>query len=504
VPTRLRPGQLRLLATLGTAVAVVAGVGLRFATTSPLWLDEAQTVRIASLPLGDIAHALRQDGHPPLYYWLLHEWMDLVGHGNAAVRSLSGTFSVAALPFAWKLGDRVGGPRVARWSLVLAALSPFAVRYATEARMYSLVMLLVLGLALALDRLLQRPGPLLAVVTALLVGALLWTQYWSLYLLAVVGGLLVLRWWRDREERGATAWGIGALAGGGLLFVPWLPSLLAQSAHTGTPWALPSRPTVVAQTTLADFGGGGFAEALLLGTLLAVLAVAAFAHSDRLTSASGPWRPLDVRVLATITGATLLVGCAASYATRGAYAPRYASVIAPLFLVVVAVGITRLRPSWVQVSLLAGGAALVVASLGHGVVYQRTRADDVARRILADATPRDVVVPCPDQLGPDLTRVLDQHHSRLRVIAYPSGDDGRLVDWRDYAKRNEHADPAAFARRVLAAADGAPIWLVWAPSYRTLVGQCEALTVYLGEARGQQPSTSFEGAFEPSTLVRYP
>ena len=38
---------------------------------------------------------------------------------------------------------------------------------------------------------------------------------------------------------------------------------------------------MVAQTTIADFGGGGFAEALLLGTLLVVLAVAAFAHSDR-------------------------------------------------------------------------------------------------------------------------------------------------------------------------------------------------------------------------------
>ena len=54
------------MAVIGTAVAVA--VIARFVTTSPLWLDEALSVNIASLPLGDIPDALRQDGHPPLYY----------------------------------------------------------------------------------------------------------------------------------------------------------------------------------------------------------------------------------------------------------------------------------------------------------------------------------------------------------------------------------------------------------------------------------------------------
>jgi hypothetical protein len=170
----------------------------------------------------------------------------------------------------------------------------------------------------------------------------------------------------------------------------------------------------------------------------------------------------------------------------------------------VAVGITRLRPTWVQTGLVAAGAVLVAAALGKGVVDQRTRADDVATTILARATPHDVVVACPDQLGPDLTRVLDQRHSHLRVMAYPIGDRGRLVDWRDYAKRNDLGDPAAFARGVLAQAHGAPIWVVWAPGYRTLVGQCEALIVHLNQARGEQPSAPFSGAFESSNLLRYP
>jgi uncharacterized membrane protein len=56
-------------------LAVIAGVVLRFTISSPLWLDEALSVNIASLPIGDIPEALRSDGHPPLYYLVLHGWI---------------------------------------------------------------------------------------------------------------------------------------------------------------------------------------------------------------------------------------------------------------------------------------------------------------------------------------------------------------------------------------------------------------------------------------------
>ncbi|HEX2047433.1 MAG TPA: hypothetical protein VHF27_06695, partial [Acidimicrobiales bacterium] len=39
---------------LATGFVLFLGVVVRFTTVSPLWLDEAQTVAIADLPLGDI------------------------------------------------------------------------------------------------------------------------------------------------------------------------------------------------------------------------------------------------------------------------------------------------------------------------------------------------------------------------------------------------------------------------------------------------------------------
>jgi mannosyltransferase len=488
---------------IGLALAV--GTVFRFISTSPLWLDEALNVNIAALPLDDIGGALRHDGHPPLFYWLLHGWMQVVGEGDVAVRSLSGLLSVASLPLMWMVGDRVGGPRVARWSLVLLALSPFAIRYGTEARMYSLVMLLVLAFALLVDAVLRRPRPLAVVGLALVTGALLWTHYWSIYLLAVVGGLLVFRWWRDPGRRSTTRWAIAGLAGGGALLVPWVPALLDQLAHTGTPWAPPVRPTVVAQVTLADLGGGGFAEALLAGAVLSVLVVAAFAHSDRVPADSGPIRPLDVRVLAGVAGGTLLLGSGVAFVTSGAYASRYASVVAPFVLVVAAVGITRLRPTWVQVSVVAVGGVLVLAAIGNNAGDQRTQAEEVAAKLAAHSGAGDVVIACPDQLGPALERAISRRHLDVRLVPYPGKGDPRFVDWRDYEERNDAVDPDEWVADLLEeVGPDTRIWLAWFSGYRTFEGDCEALAVLLEANRGVASEESFTGAFENHNLSEFP
>ncbi|HEX8804271.1 MAG TPA: glycosyltransferase family 39 protein, partial [Acidimicrobiales bacterium] len=238
-----------LLAPVAVAVAVAAGLVLRFVATSPLWLDEALSANIAVLPVGDLLDALRHDGHPPFYYLLLHGWMQVVGEGDVAVRSLSGLFAVATLPLVWVAGRRLAGVSGGRWALVVFALSPYSVRYATETRMYSLVMLLVVAGYLLVPDALRRPTAARLVGIALLSGLLLLTHYWSFYLLAAVGLVLVARGWRRPDDRGAVARVLVAMAAGGLLFVPWLGGFLYQAGHTGTPWGSPYRPTELVQTT---------------------------------------------------------------------------------------------------------------------------------------------------------------------------------------------------------------------------------------------------------------
>ena len=103
-------------------VALAIGLFTRFVTRSSLWLDEALSVNIAQLPLGEMAEALKHDGHPPLYYALLHGWIDVFGSGDVAVRGLSGLFGIATLPLVWILGRRKGGTVLAWVAVAVVAV----------------------------------------------------------------------------------------------------------------------------------------------------------------------------------------------------------------------------------------------------------------------------------------------------------------------------------------------------------------------------------------------
>ncbi len=148
--------RTRLVVGIGIAIVVAVGIFLRFYTHSALWLDEALTVNRARLPFGSIAGSVKQDGAPPLYYYMLHFWMELFGQSDLATRSLSGIIGVITLPVAWLVGNRLGGRVVAWTTLALVASAPFAVYYSTEARMYALVILLTGLGVLALHRALQQ------------------------------------------------------------------------------------------------------------------------------------------------------------------------------------------------------------------------------------------------------------------------------------------------------------------------------------------------------------
>src|SRR5690349_3078402 len=63
-----------------------------------LWMDDELSIGIAGQPFTDIPSVLRQDGAPPLYYILLHVWMELVGNGPSETQGLSVVISLLSVP----------------------------------------------------------------------------------------------------------------------------------------------------------------------------------------------------------------------------------------------------------------------------------------------------------------------------------------------------------------------------------------------------------------------
>lgn len=498
-------------------VVVALGIVLRFVSTSPLWLDEALAVNVSALALDEIPGALGRDGLPPLYYWLLHGWMQLFGDGDVAVRSLAGLISVGTLPLMYVAGRRLAGVTVGWVAVALLALNPYALRYANEARMYSLVMLLVLVGFLLVESGRRSSSWWPLVGTALVTTALLWTHYWSFWLLGAV--VVVLGWEALRADeplRHRSRRLTGAVFVGGLGFLPWLPTFLEQAAHTATPWAQASRPTQLVATTIEDFGGFEIAEAKLLGLALVVLALLGVFGRAR-----GSWRiELDLRtvprtrLVALVVVLTAALGAGVSLLTDNAFASRYASVFFPLFLLLVAVGVTRVTPAGGRDLVLAAVLVLGAGVAVHNAASDRTQAGELAAAIEAGTEAAGMETPvvayCPDQLGPSVSRLLPDEG--FDQVVFPELDSDAVevperVDWYDYERRHADGDPPEFAQRLVErAGTERAIWVVSSSGYRTVEEECPAVVEELARLRPGRPVVAEAGDryFEHGALHLFP
>jgi uncharacterized membrane protein len=93
----------------------------------------------------------------PLYFLALHGWIEAFGTSEAALRSLSLVFAVAAIPVFLALCRALFRPAVAYVVTALLAVSPFFLDYAREARMYSLALLLVITSSYCFVRTIEEP-----------------------------------------------------------------------------------------------------------------------------------------------------------------------------------------------------------------------------------------------------------------------------------------------------------------------------------------------------------
>jgi len=508
-------GRWRPAAAIVLVAIVVAGTVLRFWTRSPLWLDEALTVDIARRPLSQLHHLLREDGAPPLYYVLLHFWMKVFGTSDEGVRSLSGVLSLLTLPAGWWAARTYG--RQHAWAVVvLLASAPFAIYYGTEARMYALVMLLTVLGFVALTRALNRRTPANLLGVALVTAALLYSQYWAVYL---VGVLAVWLLWQGRKNqpdpvrRANARWCFGALVVGCILFAPWLPTFFFQSRHTGTPWAGAGNFGAIVsaitgftdnQATLSAVGSNQGRLLAILYFVLVFLAVFGVARDRWHIDLDLHTRP-RTRALAFVVFATLVTAVAGGLLTKSGYSNRYASVIFVPFLVLVAMGLMTLREPRVRAVILLVAAAAGLAVAAQNVTTKRTQAGPVAAVLAAHAAPGDLVAYCPDQLGPAVYRLTSSRG--YDQTTYPRSTGPDLVDWIDYKAAVHAVTPSSFVHSLIDRAGGHTIWLVYASGYQGYGTRCETIATQLLGALPygaknwiiQRPQTYYE----PMDLIEY-
>ncbi len=219
----------------------------------------------------DVIHYLTtEDHHPPLYFVLVHWWMQLFPTTDGyvslwAARSLPALFGVASIPAAYGLGYLAfRSVLVAQLAAALIAVSPYGIFLTQEARHYALAILWVIAslscLVVAMQHLhRQKPLPIWIVLCWVVVNSLgMATHYFfSLTLCAqaiALIGFAVLKnstklkdaEWRKKLSIPGSWWRIAAVAAGTFVgCLVWLP--VWQTSHNSqmTQWIMTNNRTIL-------------------------------------------------------------------------------------------------------------------------------------------------------------------------------------------------------------------------------------------------------------------
>lgn len=232
-----------MLPWIALITLLILSAALRFyrIDAQSLWYDEGNSARIAERSVRLIIEGAAGDIHPPLYYLLLKLWRAIFGGGEAALRSLSALAGVGTVALTFLIGREGFNARVAVMAAFVAAISPFAVYYGQEARMYALLAFAAtLSTWALLPALMGRDwSPRRAAVYVLATVFGLYTQYAFPFVMVAQGvcfvgaNAAVTNYWRSLKTPmvvGQSRWlryilaNLIAIA----LFAPWLPIALRQ------------------------------------------------------------------------------------------------------------------------------------------------------------------------------------------------------------------------------------------------------------------------------------
>jgi mannosyltransferase len=438
-----RPRALFRIRSLPSGIAIpillvlgLLGISLYLRTRglgASLWMDEGLSIGIASQPLLHIPHVLRQDGSPPLYYMMLSVWMKAFGIGPARTQALSVAIALLAIPGALWAGWSLFGRRAGYIAAALAAVNPFVTAYAQETRMYSLMLVLSLLTTAAFLNLFVFGRRAYLPVFALLLALMLYTHNWGLFM--TVGALcaLIPCWYATRDRRGLVRDALIGFGGAGVLYLPWVPTLLYQTRHTGAPWLTSPRFGAPIQITRSLLGGGTPTAALLLAGGSGVAGVFAERGDRRERTA-------------LIAAATLCVGTLAMAWIFSQFSPawttRYLGVALGPILILAAAGLARAGVLGLAALVIILGIWCIPKTYG---LKNKSNAADLRAAAVPLLHPGDLVI----SMQPEQTPLIEYHLQRLggvRGLRYgtPMGPvaNPQVMDWRDAQTRLEHATPA--------------------------------------------------------------
>ena len=268
---------------------LVAALLLRLPLLSDsFWYDESFTAMVSSQSLSDMWLIILSDVHPPLWYFIEHLTISILGSSELALRLPALFAGLALIPLTYQLVLTLRLPEsTANIAALLIAILPAFIYYSNEARAYSLLGVTVLTMTLAVINGKRGWFMVAAVATVLLhnLG----------YLHVLVLGLVGL--WIHRRR-----WFVAVLPSA-IIGAAWLPFMLRQTSDISDGFWLPWSPVGSFKLLTQQTVGWHVADEYILyvyATVVALTIVAGIVCRSWLRSRQG------MVLIAMMIGAPLL------------------------------------------------------------------------------------------------------------------------------------------------------------------------------------------------------
>jgi uncharacterized membrane protein len=349
------------------------------------WWDEIATVEICRSPLSQFWPWLwRSEANMSFYYLLVRFW---IRHGDseAWMRGFSAILAVLSIPVIYIVGTRLAGRRTGLLAALLLAINATHIAYAQEARSYALLMLLCL-LSMLFFLCIRNSGPLVAIAYVAVSTLAVYVHFFAVF-------FLVAQWvsilWLHKDDKRWKKFLLPTLVTG-VLVAPALFYMLFR--RSGQLALLP--PTefkdLIRMIYFLVADSGRFHKALALLYLLCFgIAVRWLFYAWRLDPRSD--RNWEITVVLSCAVMPVLIVFPLSFWVTMFY-PRYMLICLMWLILLAALGLAELRPTWVQFGITF---FIVVLSAGSLRWYYENPKDDwrsLTAYLLQNAESGDVIV----------------------------------------------------------------------------------------------------------------
>jgi mannosyltransferase len=352
-------------ATLLALVTLLAAfLRMHALTAKSFWLDEGISVDIARLPWPRFLHAIWSgEANMVLYYLVLRFWLTF-GSSEAFVRGLSVLFSVATVPAVYFLGARLFGRRVGLLAALLLAINAYHIRYAQETRSYAMVVFFAVLATWLLAKNLQEPSSAHWGIYAAVCAMATYSHFYAV-LIVPAHAISLLSWRRDEFP-----W--RKLVGSFLAFVVMVAPIAIfifaiYVLKTGTPPKLWFNPLQPDSLVLLGVDFSGVYGRLLLSLEMLAIGMAALGAARVRRSGGDSGEAWGYTLLFSWLVAPVVMVVTVSL-VKPLFVPRFLIFCLPALLLVVAVGISRLRPAVLSWALFV--AISVCSILADSLYYQ--------------------------------------------------------------------------------------------------------------------------------------